>query len=289
MIVNKYYWARKTGEAALSYVATWLLTGIARGKSIVIVALVLLLVGIQLDALAQSADGMDFEPEAFNEQSGLPTGILRHHPHAVTMWWVIFNNPGACLANPGGVEKCGAVDLFGQDYLDSVAAGNPDAGLIMVNTPAGVSVIYATGGVTDARNGRILLAASIYRSPQEFLMLDGAQIVDPLATGLGLINMAAEIHLVVRDHGRARREGFVTQVSNFLEPFCSDPLLGYEGGRNLCVDVQAAVYAPDEDGLDEVVDLSNGRALSFAQAHLFRQGDVVQAILKTHILDRRGR
>ncbi|MEM8659722.1 MAG: hypothetical protein AAGF35_02445 [Pseudomonadota bacterium] len=289
MIVNKYYWARKSGEAAISYLATWALAGIARGKNLVIVALVLLLIGMQIDAFAQSADEMGFDPAQFSEQSGLPIGILRHHPHAVTMWWVIFNNPGACLANPAGVEKCGAVDLFGQDYLDSVAAGNPDPGLIMVNTPAGVSVIYATGGVTDPRNGRILLAASIYSSPQALLMLDGAQIVDPLATGLGLINMAAEIHLVVRDHGRARREGFVTQVSNFLEPFCSDPLLGYEGGSNLCVDVQAAVYAPEEDGLDEVVDLSNGQPLSFGQAYLFRQGDVVQAILKTHILDRRGR
>lgn len=223
-----------------------------------------------------------------DERNRLPVRPLRHYSHAATMWWVIFNNPEACMANPTGVEKCGEVDLFGQAYLDSVVAGSPDPALIVVNTMAGVGVIYATGGVSDPRNARIRLAAAIYRSPDEFLDVSGEQVLDPLATGTGFVNTNAEIHLVVRDHGRTRRDGYVTQISNFLEPYCSDPSLGFEGGLNTCVDIQAAVYAPGEAGTDAVIRLSDGQQLFFSSAHLYRQGDVVQAVIDTRIPDRRN-
>ncbi len=239
---------------------------------------------------AALADDTSAEMEAsadFSTEVLLPGKRLRHYPHAATLWWAIFNNPNACLANPLGEEKCGAVDIFGQAYLDSIASGNPDPSLIQPNIASGVAVLYATGGVSDPRNGRIRLAASIYRNPFDHLDLAGPQIVDPLALGLGWVNYSAEVHLIVRDHGRLRRAGMVTQITNFLEPYCSDPLLGWEGGRNTCVDIQAAVFAVDEDGKDGVYRLSDGQSLSYGSAYLFRQGDMLQAVVDTRIPDRR--
>ncbi len=238
---------------------------------------------------AQDSTEGDMGSLVIDDRFELPVRPLRHYPHAVTMWWVLFNNPEACMANPEGEEKCGEVDLFGQDYLDSVAAGNPDPSLIVVNSLAGVGVIYATGGVSDPRNARIRLAAAIYRSPDRFLDLGGSQSVDPLMTGTGFVNPDAEIHLVIRDHGRRRRDGFVAQISNFLEPYCSDPLLGYEGGSNICSDIQVAVFAPGESGTDAVFRIADGRQLFYAAAHLYRQGDMVQAIVDTRVPDRRNR
>ncbi len=83
---------------------------------------------------------------------------------AATLWWLIFNEPDACVSNPGQAEQCGEVDVFGQAYLESVRAGAPDPTLITPNTEAGLAVIYATGGQTDWY-GHIRLVASIYRPP----------------------------------------------------------------------------------------------------------------------------
>lgn len=212
----------------------------------------------------------------------------RHAPHAATLWWVIFNEPDACVASPGAAEQCGAVDIFGADYLASVAAGDPNPALISVNTAAGVAVIHATGAVSDPRNGRIRFVASIYRNSGA-LDLSGAQVIDPLAQGRTFENRDAEIHLVVRDHGRVDRDNRVAQVTNFLEPSCSDPTLLYEAGPRLCQDIQAAVFAPGETGQDAVIRLRDGQLLSNAAAFLFRQGDAVQVVLETRIPDRRGR
>lgn len=211
----------------------------------------------------------------------------RHHPHAATLWWVIFNNPDACIANPGAAEQCGTVDVFGAAFLESVAAGSPNPALIQINADAQVGVLYATGSTTDARNGRIRLAASIYRTTAEPLQLMGNQVIDPMQTGNGFWSIDAEIHLVVRDHGRVRRDGLIAQVTNFLEPYCSDPLLMFEGGRNRCQDIQAAIFAPGETGQDGMYRLDNGLFLSNSSAHLFRQGDAVQAIVETKIRDRK--
>ena len=95
--------------------------------------------------------------------------------HAVTLWWVIFNNPEACTFNPGGAEKCGTVDVFGQAFLDSMASGSPDPSLINPNTDAGLAVLYATGGVSNGR-GKLDLVASIYRTPADGLTLTGSPI-----------------------------------------------------------------------------------------------------------------
>ena len=204
----------------------------------------------------------------------------------MTLWWVIFNYPDACTANPGAAEQCGSVDVFGQPYLDSVAVGDPNPALIQPNVDAGVSVLFATGGVTDNRNGKVRLVASIYKTPDP-LMLMGDQTIDPMGLGVGLTSDAAEVHLVVRDHGRKRSDGVIAQVTNFLEPYCSDPRLLFDAGSNVCQDVHFAIFAPGEIGQDAVYRFADGQMHSGAAAYLFRQGDAVLAVVETAIKDRR--
>jgi len=205
-------------------------------------------------------------------------------PRAVTLWWVIFNNPDACTANPGAPEQCGAVDIFGAPYLDSVANGSPDPSLIAPNHASGVAVIYATGAKTNYW-GKVRLTASIYRSEAGGgLDLSGPNSVDPLGLGRAFENTDAEVHLVVRDHGHRVRGGLLTQITNFLEPYCSDPNLLYFSGDNLCADVQFAVFAPGESGKDDVFAFGNPPSKQRrSSAHLFRQGDMLQAVIETRI------
>lgn len=204
-------------------------------------------------------------------------------PRAVTLWWVIFNNPDACITNPGSPEQCGAIDIFGPDYLQSVADGSPDPSLIAPNLDSGLAVIYATGGKTTSR-GYVRLAASIYRSPEGGGMdLSGENIVDPLGLGRGFEDPDAEVHLIVRDHGKRVRGGVLEQITGFLDPYCSDPNLLYFGGRNICADVQFAVYAPGESGRDAVVGLTNQKEVRRADAYLFRNGDMLQAVVETRL------
>lgn len=212
-----------------------------------------------------------------------------HRPHAVTLWWVIFNEPDACMANPGAEEQCGPADVFGPQFLQSIADGAPDPTLIAPNVNAGLAVLHATGGVTERRSGKVRLTATLYRSADQPLEFTGNQVLDPMGLGTAYVNPDAEVHLVVRDHGRAYRHATVAQVTNFLEPWCSDPLLGFEGGRNTCQDIQAAVFAPGEAGRDEVYRLADGARVRGAFAHLFRAGDAIQAVVETRVRDRRYR
>ena len=205
--------------------------------------------------------------------------------HAVTLWWLFYNNPDACISDPhANSERCGPEDVFGQDFLDSVAEGAPDPSLISPNTAAGLGVVYATGGLTD-RRGRITMTASAYLSEGFLSIGTGADdsVVDPLGLMTGLENPNAEVHVVVRDHGPAIAGQLVTQISGFLEPNCSDPVFLFEAGPNLCQDLQFAVFGPDEEGTDSVFDFSHSEVVRGAQATLQRNGDMVQVIVKTRI------
>ena len=204
---------------------------------------------------------------------------------AVTLWWVIFNDPDECSANPGGMEQCGAVDVFGEAFLASIASGAPDPSLIAPNLDAGLAVLYATGGITDATGG-ITLAASIYRSTggQPLQIPNAGAIADPLGLGSGLTNQDAEIHLVVRDHGRRMRGGETMQISSFLDPYCSDPNLLYFAGENVCADAQFAIFAPGEEGSDAIVTATSApEQVDGASAYLVRNGDAIQAIVNTRL------
>ncbi len=111
----------------------------------------------------------------------------------------------------------------------------------------------------------------------------GDHIVDPLGPGRAFSNPDAEVHLVLRDHGKRVRHDWITQISSYLDPCCSDPLLAYEGGDNECVDIQFAVFAPVESGKDSVFAAADGRFLPGSTAYLFRQGDMLQAVVETNV------
>jgi hypothetical protein len=207
----------------------------------------------------------------------------RNGSHAVTLWWLFFNNPDECLSNPGAPEQCGEIDVFGEAYLESIATGSPDPSLISPNADAKLAVIYATGGITDTR-GRIRLVASAYRSAPDVPLSMGPSVVDPLGLGRALENPDAEVHLVIRDHGRKVRDGKIAQITNFLEPFCSDPLLLFYSGQNTCQDLQFAVFGPGESGLDSVFAFGNPpKRIRRASAYLFRNGDMFQAVVETQL------
>ncbi len=110
--------------------------------------------------------------------SGLPAG------DAVTIWWVIFNNPAACSHGMFAL-RCGHGDFSNPDVKASVmyAAGQVIGGDGVGNYGAGLSV----GELT-----RVVLF------------------------GPGLTNsMGADVHLVVHDHGPADPSLMPDEIHSF--------------------------------------------------------------------------
>lgn len=90
--------------------------------------------------------------------SGLTAGDV------VTMWWVVFNDPGACLAGIPNVSRCGPVDAMqGRGGVSSLRATGRIVG---DNGTAGYGAHLRTGdasralvgdGLTDARGAEVIL------------------------------------------------------------------------------------------------------------------------------------
>jgi hypothetical protein len=120
--------------------------------------------------------------------TGLPTG------DAVTIWWMVFNHPEACISGAtSGGPRCGMAD--------------------MANPAADLSVLYAAGhvindtGVADF-GGK--------------LAVDDA---DGAIMGTGLHDPAgADVTLVVHDHGPANPGQIDEQIHTFgaCNPGCTD-------------------------------------------------------------------
>jgi len=129
---------------------------------------------------------------------------------AVTLWWVIFNNPSACS---DGV--CGEDDVL------------PPPG----NEAAGVSLGYGDGWTVD-EDGRVVLF-----SRREVGEMDG------VVFGPGLAHpLRAEIHLVLRSHGPVIPGRLGEQISTLLGG--CDP----EPPHHPCQDLQFAIFMQDEMG-----------------------------------------
>lgn len=136
---------------------------------------------------------------------------------AVTIWWVIFNNPEECAAFPQGT--CGLVDL-----------GDPDVA---------AEITYATGDVIN-NNGKAHFSAQlgVGHTSQEWF---GNGLIDP--TG-------AEVHVIVRSHGQVIPELAANMISTFRGGCHDDDFItpgnpGYEDGipgPNQCVDLQFAIF-----------------------------------------------
>lgn len=138
---------------------------------------------------------------------------------AVTVWWVIFNNPSACAGYPD--EACTLGDLLG-------------------NTAAvGGEVTYAAGHVIgESGMGNFAGHLSVGHTSQEWF-------------GTGFTNpTGAEIHLVVHTHGQVIPELADDMVRTFRggchdDDFINTSHPAYNDGTpgpNDCVDVQFAVF-----------------------------------------------
>ncbi|MFK8015003.1 MAG: hypothetical protein AB8G17_06150 [Gammaproteobacteria bacterium] len=202
--------------------------------------------------------------------------------HAVTMWWVIFNQPDLCLGSPDPQAKCTSADVFGQPFLDSMASGSPDPSLIAPNAGAEIAVLFATGGLTSP-SGQIRLVASLYETKEQPLA-GLPQGVDPMGFGRGFENPQAEVHLVVRSHGAPVPGGELSQITNFLDPYCSDPNLHYFAGPNLCADQQFAVFGAAEVGNDSVYRFASPtQSVRRANVNLQRDGEALRVVLETQL------
>ena len=161
-------------------------------------------------------------------------------------------------------------------------AGNPDPSLIAPNPDAKIGLFYATGGLSDDE-GFIRLVASTLKTKPVVSLEPG---MDPLGLKRGFRQQGAEIHLVVRSHGDALSDDYTPQITNLLDPYCKDPLLGYEGAEfngNVCTDVQAAVFAPGTDGEGELFYFADQAPVPNGKVQLFRRDDGLQAVIETYV------
>ncbi len=143
---------------------------------------------------------------------------------ALTLWWVVFNNPAGCS------DPCDADDIF---VDGDPAAGLNDAGI----EAADIVAAYATGKVSST-SGRVNFTAGLSENEpsgtREIIFGDGATLKD--AAG-------AEVHLVARSHGPAVAAIVDEQTGSFAggcEVFLNPPSQPSAEGE--CADVLFAVH-----------------------------------------------
>lgn len=153
---------------------------------------------------------------------------------AVTAWWVVFNDAAACMDGPapdGGT--CLIIPVLDPPLVGDLFASNG-------------CVIHGSGAVLGPR-GRARLVASLILSDlvdddTNPCILGDAGLLDP---------MTAEVHLVVRTHGKKLRDRdlFLDQLTTFNGGCPGGPV----DGPNECADLQAAFHAacaPDDAQCD---------------------------------------
>lgn len=137
------------------------------------------------------------------------SGLAPDAPY--TLWWVVFNEPGACTDG-----ACDLDDLFFPD------------GSMNVNPLADIAILFADGTITDGAGNAAFSA-----------VLHEGVALGEVVLGAGLRNAAlAEIHLVVRSHGPLDPERALAQLTTF-EPH---PTIG--GDCAACADEQFAIHVP---------------------------------------------
>lgn len=143
--------------------------------------------------------------------------------HAVTLWWVVFNEPQNCSA-PG----CGEDDIF--------VDGDPTAGLDADAIAAADIVAGYAAGTVVSGDGSVNFAARLAQ---------GTPGVDVILGEGDLLKHAdsAEIHLVARSHGPAIAELAEVQTTSFAGG-CETDLLPPDVPANEgeCGDLAFAVH-----------------------------------------------
>lgn len=135
------------------------------------------------------------------------TGLLKGH--AVSIWWVIFNNPDACDGD------CAAADLF---------------------EPAVKAAVMSGGGNVVGDSGRSSFAAHLNEGEitnEHPAFENGPGLIDP---------HNAEIHIVVRSHGPKVEAHMPAQLETFDAGCKADitPKMPKDEGE--CADLQFAVF-----------------------------------------------
>ena len=143
---------------------------------------------------------------------------------AVTMWWVVFNQPQNCSD-----AKCGENDVFNLDANEKLILnddGKPPFNKA-AHEAAQISVTYANGHVIDA-GGKAKFRGQL-------------PVGDTTQTlfGPGLVDsMKAEIHLVLRTHQQAK-PGQVDAMTYTLNGGCAAKF-----PNEPCEDLQFTVFMP---------------------------------------------
>ena len=131
---------------------------------------------------------------------------------AVTLWWVVFNNPAGCLVGGCGGEFD---DPTGQALID-----------------AEVAVANATGNVVKS-DGTLEFGATLHQGmndPEHQVIFNAG--LDTADSVLTAEPAGAEIHLVVQTHGQGRGGKKLREQLAYLEANCTPA----------CADVQFAVH-----------------------------------------------
>lgn len=143
---------------------------------------------------------------------------------ALTLWWVVFNDPAGCT------DPCGEDDIF---VNGDPAQGLNEAGIVSADIVAG----YADG-VVGKKNGRAFMSA----------WLGEGGPVDEIIFGEGPVLKdahKAEIHLVARSHGPAIPGSIRLQTGSYAggcEVFLNPPDAPDAEGE--CADIHFAIHLP---------------------------------------------
>jgi len=201
---------------------------------------------------------------------------------AITMWWVIINEPERCENPPTAIGEDFMCTL--PDIMATAAEG--------VN-PAEISIVHASGGVTD-ENGFVRLVSTIYKTAAEIdtegtvegpYVWGGPPMIG-VPTTIGFTDDSPEVHLVIRDHGPPEENpaDLISQLTRFTDPFCEAL-----GGTNVCIDVGSTAFAgsvEDNTSKKDVGPFPGSADLgveSGSDATLIRVGDALQAVANIYI------
>ncbi len=143
---------------------------------------------------------------------------------AVTVWWVVFNQPENCSDG-----KCGEDDVFnlGADEKPILNSdGSPPMNLAAIDA-AKVSILRADGHVID-QSGDARYSAGLVKGDISEAVI-GPGLTDPIF---------AEIHLVVRSHGPAQ-PGKLDDMLYTINGGCADKF-----PNPPCTDLQFVIFMP---------------------------------------------
>jgi hypothetical protein len=155
--------------------------------------------------------------ELVRTRSGVSIRLHTQAPagDAVTVWWVVFNNPDECDGAEGSPFRCAESDLFNPEVEGSVQ--------------------YAAGHIVGA-SGTYNVASHLSEGDTS-----GCAFGSDVCAGL-IDASQADVHLVVRTHGPALTAYLPNQFQSFDGACTPESSFGLGDGPNTCIDMQFAVH-----------------------------------------------